>query len=147
MEPTAGRPPLGVGEAGVTTRPQRVLRAGRRRRPSGEAPPLPRALNRSGRLWLTATGAVLALWAAVVSNERTALGVLEVDHAVVGWVVELRTAMLTDVMQTVHALGSRWTVRVLFWATVVVLVVVSGGRTGPAGIPTISIATFIAATS
>jgi tRNA A-37 threonylcarbamoyl transferase component Bud32 len=123
MEPTGGRSPLGVGEPAVTGRPQRVSRAGRRRRPSGEAPPLPRALNRSGRLWLTAAGAVLLLWAGILSNTRTALGVLEVDHAVVSWVAGLRTPMLTDVMQAVHALGSRWTVRVLFWATVAVLVV------------------------
>ena len=70
MEPTAGRPPLGVGEP-AAGRPQRVSRAGQRRRPSGEAPPLPRALNRSGRLWLTAAGAVLLLWAAIVTNQRT----------------------------------------------------------------------------
>jgi tRNA A-37 threonylcarbamoyl transferase component Bud32/membrane-associated phospholipid phosphatase len=113
---------VGVGEPAVTGRTQRVLRAGRRRRPSGEAPPLPRALNRSGRLWLTATGAVMVLWAGILSNQRTALGVLEVDHAVTSWVVGLRTPMLTDVMETTHALGSRWTVRVLFWATVAVLV-------------------------
>jgi membrane-associated phospholipid phosphatase len=123
MEPTVGRPPLGVGEPALTGRPQRVSRAGRRRRPSGEAPPLPRALNRSGRLWLAAAGAVLLLWAGIVSNERTALAVLQVDHEVVAWVAGMRTPLLTDVMQTVHALGSRWTLRALFWATVAVLVV------------------------
>jgi tRNA A-37 threonylcarbamoyl transferase component Bud32 len=123
MEPTVGRPPLGVGEPAVASRPQRISRAGRRRRPSGEAPPLPRALNRSGRLWLTAAGAVMLLWAAVVVNQRTAVRVLELDHAVVAWVAGLRGELLTDVMQAVHALGSRWTIRALFWATVVALVV------------------------
>jgi tRNA A-37 threonylcarbamoyl transferase component Bud32/membrane-associated phospholipid phosphatase len=123
MEPTAGRPPLNVGEPAVATRPQRVSRAGQRRRPSGEAPPLPRPLNRSGRLWLTAAAAVLLLWAAIVSNQRTAVWVLETDHGVVEWVAGLRTDLLTDLMQTVHALGSRWTIRALFWATVVALVV------------------------
>src|SRR4029453_3471947 len=54
MEPTLRRPPPGGGEPAVTGRLQRVSRAGRRRRPSGEAPPLPRTLNRSGRLWLGA---------------------------------------------------------------------------------------------
>ncbi|HWD46429.1 MAG TPA: hypothetical protein VHM23_22440, partial [Actinomycetota bacterium] len=122
MEPTAGRPPLGMGEPAVAPRPQRVTRAGRRRRPSGEAPPLPRTLNRSGRLWLIAAGAVLLLWAGVVANQRTALAVLEADHAVVSWVAGMRMALLTDVMQTVHALGSRWTMRVLFWLTVAVLI-------------------------
>jgi tRNA A-37 threonylcarbamoyl transferase component Bud32/membrane-associated phospholipid phosphatase len=122
MEPTAGRPQLGAGEPAVASRPQRMSRAGRRRRPSGEAPPLPRALNRSGRLWLTAAAAVLLLWAAVVANQRTAVRVLEIDHAVVEWVAGMRTELLTDLMQTVHALGSRWTVRILFWSTVAALV-------------------------
>jgi RIO1 family len=123
MEPTAGRPPLDVGEPAAAGRPQRVSRAGRRRRPAGEAPPLPRALNRSGRLWLTAGAAVLLLWAGVVANQRTAVRVLEFDHAVVEWVAGMRAEVLTDVMQIVHALGSRWTIRVLFWSTVVALVV------------------------
>ena len=122
MDPMAGRPPLNVGEPAVASRPQRVSRAGQRRRPSGEAPPLPRTLNRSGRVWLTAAAAVLLLWAGVVSNQRTAVWVLEADHAVVEWVAGTRTTLLTGLMQTVHALGSRWTIRVLFWATVVALV-------------------------
>ena len=72
--------------------------------------------SRPGLIWI-------ATWnLGIVSNERTALGVLEVDHAVVSWVAGLRTPMLTDAMQTVHALGSRWTVRILFWATVAVLI-------------------------
>jgi tRNA A-37 threonylcarbamoyl transferase component Bud32 len=123
MEPTAGRPPLDVGEPVVASRPQRVSRAGQRRRPSGEAPPLPRPLNRSGRVWLTAAAAVLLLWAGILSNQRTAVAVLEYDHAVVEWVAGMRTALLTDLMQTVHALGSRWTIRALFWATVAALVI------------------------
>jgi tRNA A-37 threonylcarbamoyl transferase component Bud32 len=122
MEPTAGRSPLEAGGPLATSRPQRLSRAGQRRRPSGEAPPLPRALNRSGWLWLTAAGAVLLLWSGVVANQRTAVWVLELDHAVVEWVAGMRTALVTDAMQTVHALGSRWTTRVLFWATVAVLV-------------------------
>jgi tRNA A-37 threonylcarbamoyl transferase component Bud32/membrane-associated phospholipid phosphatase len=122
MEPTAGRPPLGMGEPAVASRPQRVTRSGRRRRPSGEAPPLPQTLDRSGRLWLIAAGAVLLLWTGLVANQRTALAVLEADHAVVSWVAGMRVPLLTDVMQTIHALGSRWTLRVLFWLTVAVLI-------------------------
>jgi tRNA A-37 threonylcarbamoyl transferase component Bud32/membrane-associated phospholipid phosphatase len=123
MEPTVRQPPVGVGEPAPASRPQRASRGGRRRRPSGEAPPLPRALNRSSRLWVTATGAVLALWAGIVSNRRTAVLVLETDQAVVQWVAGMRTELVTDVMQIVHALGSRWTIRALFWSTVIVLLV------------------------
>jgi tRNA A-37 threonylcarbamoyl transferase component Bud32/membrane-associated phospholipid phosphatase len=123
MEPTVRQPPLGADEPVVVSRPQRISRAGRRRRPSGEAPPLPRTLNRSGQLWLTAAGVVLLVWTAILTNRRTAILVLEADDAVVQWFAGLRTALLTDVMQTVHALGSLWTIRVLFWSTVTVLVV------------------------
>jgi membrane-associated phospholipid phosphatase len=122
MEPMAGRPPLNVGEPAAASWPQRASRAGQRRRPSGEAPPLPRTLNRSGRLWLTVAAAVLLLWAGIVSNQRTAVAVIELDHATVEWIAGMRTALLTDVLQAVHALGSRWTVRILFWATVAALV-------------------------
>jgi tRNA A-37 threonylcarbamoyl transferase component Bud32/membrane-associated phospholipid phosphatase len=122
MEPTVRQAPVEVGEP-AAARAQRVARGGRRRRPSGEAPPLPRALNRSGRLWLAAAGAVLLLWGGVLANQRTAVLVLETDHAVVEWFAGLRTPLLTDVLQPLHALGSRWTIRVLFWVTVLALVV------------------------
>ena len=123
MEPTAQRPSFPAGEP-VAGRPQRVSAlGGQRRRPSGEAPPLPRALNRSGRIWLVAAGGILLLWAGLISNQGTAVRVLELDHAVVAWFAGMRTGLGTDVMQTVHALGSRWTVRVLFWSTVAALVV------------------------
>ena len=123
MEPTAQRPSFPAGEP-VAGRPQRVSAlGGQRRRPSGEAPPLPRPLNRSGRIWLVAAGGILVLWAGLISNQGTAVRVLELDHAVVAWFAGMRTGLGTDVMQTVHALGSRWTVRVLFWSTVAALVV------------------------
>jgi tRNA A-37 threonylcarbamoyl transferase component Bud32 len=123
MEPTAQRPSFPAGEP-VAGRPQRVSAlGGQRRRPSGEAPPLPRPLNRSGRIWLVAAGGILLLWAGLISNQGTAVRVLELDHAVVAWFAGIRTGLGTDVMQTVHALGSRWTVRVLFWSTLAALVV------------------------
>jgi tRNA A-37 threonylcarbamoyl transferase component Bud32 len=121
MEPTVRQPPVGIGEQAVVGRPQRASRAGRRRRPSGEAPPLPRPLNRSGRLWLTAACAVLLLWAVFITLQDTAVRVLAADNVVVQWVGGMRTDLLTEMMQRVHALGSRWTIRVLFWTTVVLL--------------------------
>ena len=105
-------------------RPQRVSAlGGQRRRPSGEAPPLPRTLNRSGRIWLAAAAAILLVWAGLVTNPDTAARMLLADHAVVEWFAGIRAGWLTDVMQTVHALGSRWTFRVLFWSAVAALVV------------------------
>jgi len=119
VEPTVRRPSLPHVEP-VRVRPTRISRSGRRRRPSGEAPPLPRPLT-TGRYWLAATGVVLLLWLVALANNATNNYILSFDLALLDWVSQLRTRVLTDVMRGVHALGSLWTVRVLFWATVAVL--------------------------
>jgi tRNA A-37 threonylcarbamoyl transferase component Bud32/membrane-associated phospholipid phosphatase len=67
---------------------------------------------------------VLVCWAAALGNNRTYNYILRFDLALLGRVVRLRTTALTDVMEILHALGSVWTVRVLFWSTVLVLLVV-----------------------
>ena len=112
MEPTLRRPPLPEGKPVRT----RISRSGRRRRPSGEAPPLPRPLT-TGTYWLAATGVVLLLWLAALANSSTNNYILAFDLTLLDWVSQLRTLVLTDVMRGVHALGSLWTIRVLFWAT------------------------------
>ena len=119
MEPTL-RHPRTVTEP-APARPERVAPGRRRRRPSGEAPPLPRALRTSGRWWLVGTGLVLVLWTAALSNLRIRLTIVGLDDTVVQRIAELRTGVLTDLMLGVHALGSRWTIRALYWTTVVVL--------------------------
>jgi tRNA A-37 threonylcarbamoyl transferase component Bud32/membrane-associated phospholipid phosphatase len=121
VEPTVRRPPLPEGEP-VRTRAARISRSGRRRRPSGEAPPLPRPLT-TGTYWLAATGVVLLLWLLALANSATNNYILSFDLTLLEWVSQLRTLVLTDVMRGVHALGSLWTIRVLFWATVAVLLV------------------------
>jgi membrane-associated phospholipid phosphatase/tRNA A-37 threonylcarbamoyl transferase component Bud32 len=118
VEPTLRRPPLPGGEPVRT----RMSRSGRRRRPSGEAPPLPRPLT-TGTYWLAATGVVLLLWLAALANSSTNNYILAFDLTLLDWVSQLRTLVLTEVMRGVHALGSLWTIRVLFWATMAVLLV------------------------
>ena len=121
MEPTVRRPPLPPGEP-IRTRTTRFSRSGRRRRPSGEAPPLPRPLT-TGIYWLAATGVVLLLWLLALANSATNYYILSFDLTLLDWVSQLRTHVLTDVMRGVHALGSLWTIRVAFWATVAALLV------------------------
>jgi membrane-associated phospholipid phosphatase/tRNA A-37 threonylcarbamoyl transferase component Bud32 len=75
----------------------------------------------TGTYWLAATGVVLLLWLAALANSTTNNYILSFDLTLLDWVLQLRTLVLTDVMQGVHALGSLWTVRVLFWATMLVL--------------------------
>jgi tRNA A-37 threonylcarbamoyl transferase component Bud32/membrane-associated phospholipid phosphatase len=119
VEPELRRSPLPAGEP-IRTRATRISRSGRRRRPSGEAPPLPRPLT-TGAYWLAATGVVLLLWLLALATSATNNYILTFDLTLLDGVSQLRTHVLTDVMRGVHALGSLWTIRVLFWATVAAL--------------------------
>jgi tRNA A-37 threonylcarbamoyl transferase component Bud32/membrane-associated phospholipid phosphatase len=110
------------GPSGTRSLP--ITRSRRRRRPSGEAPPLPRALNTTGRYWLAATGFVLIVWVGALANARTSKYVLVFDQTVLDWITRLRNSALTNVMQAVDALGSSWTIRILFWSTILVLLIV-----------------------
>jgi len=94
---------------------------GRRRRPSGEPPPLPRHINRSLRWYLLLGGVAGALWAAM--SVPALLGLItRADLVVLHVVAAVRTAWLTDAMLQVNALASPWTVRLAAWGTIVVLV-------------------------
>ena len=94
---------------------------GRRRRPSGEPPPLPRHINRSLRWYLLLGGVAGALWAAM--SVPALLGLItRADLVVLHAVAAVRTAWLTDAMLNVNALASPWTARLAAWGTIAVLV-------------------------
>jgi tRNA A-37 threonylcarbamoyl transferase component Bud32 len=93
-----------------------------RRRPSGEAPPLPHELGHTGRVWL-----LLALYLAITIVIAMSYGPLRRvaetwDTALLRFFANLRTAWLTDPALVVNALVSRWTIRILRWATIGTLV-------------------------
>ncbi len=97
-------------------------RPGPRRRPSGEPPPLPRELGRSGRILLLIVGAVgLAMIVAVlVGTAATALD--RMDTALLRRFAAIRTDILTDLTRALDGLASRWPLRGLRWATILVLI-------------------------
>jgi tRNA A-37 threonylcarbamoyl transferase component Bud32 len=99
----------------------RTTRTGRRRRPSGEAPPLPRPINASGRFYLTMTAFVVVLWALEMAVEPVFVAITRADVAVLEAIADLRTEGTTSAMQAVHHLGDEWVVRVLRWGTVLSL--------------------------
>ena len=94
---------------------------GRRRRPSGEPPPLPRHIVASTR-WYLVFGVVMGgLWAGL-SFRPVLTAVTAVDLALLRLVDPVRVDPLTSVMRVVDDLGSIWAVRLVAWPTVLVLV-------------------------
>jgi tRNA A-37 threonylcarbamoyl transferase component Bud32 len=111
---TAERTPDARPGSSVTAAPQPStgLR-GRRRRPTGAPPPLPRSLGTTGKIWLAAL-AVLTGWVLVLLVSPTARRVTDqADAAVLRRVAELRTAWLTDVATAFDRIATGWTLTAL----------------------------------
>jgi tRNA A-37 threonylcarbamoyl transferase component Bud32 len=102
-----------------------VSRTGRRRRPSGEAPPLPHPLNASGWFYLAVAAGVLAAWSLLYLGfgADPFKAIVRADVAILRAIEQLRTDALTPIMIDLHALGSPWSVRVLRWGTLAALLV------------------------
>jgi tRNA A-37 threonylcarbamoyl transferase component Bud32/membrane-associated phospholipid phosphatase len=122
MDGSAGH---AVGTAHDLT-PPGSRRGRRRRRPTGEPPPLPRHLESTGVGWMVAAVALITLTLLVFTAGRYGRGVsfTVVDSWVVERLAALRTPGLTSFVGGLSGLiGSLWTVKVLAWATLIVLVV------------------------
>jgi membrane-associated phospholipid phosphatase/tRNA A-37 threonylcarbamoyl transferase component Bud32 len=85
-----------------------VLPAGRRRRPSGAPPPLPRHIERSGLVWLgvalVATGGAIAVFAGALS--RWAVDVTVIDDAITRRVAGLPVPGFTAVARVIAEAGA-----------------------------------------
>ena len=120
--PAPGRLPDLVPTAGAAAPQASAPGRGRRRRPSGEPPPLPRRLPPRTRWYLLALAATGALW--VTLSLRPGLAaVTRVDLVLVRAVAGRRATFLTHVMNVLDHLGSTVTILVLAWSTAVVLLV------------------------
>ncbi|HYI44533.1 MAG TPA: phosphatase PAP2 family protein [Actinomycetota bacterium] len=106
----------------MTTIAARPKRAHRQRRPSGEPPPLPRKLERSGRLWLGAAITGLLVLTAVAFIGPTGEFLTKTEDGFLRWIEGFRNGSLTRVAETVAAVGSDWTVGILLWAAIITLV-------------------------
>ncbi len=116
---TSRTPDAGSALGGLAARRQvrlgGLVLSGRRRRPSGEKPPLPRDLDRSGRIWLVVGVLTAALWISLFAFPKTTEWWTRIDLNVLGSISDQRTDSLTDVMKALHALGSVWFIRPLRW--------------------------------
>jgi tRNA A-37 threonylcarbamoyl transferase component Bud32/membrane-associated phospholipid phosphatase len=93
---------------------------GRRRRPSGEPPPLPRRIEPSTKVYAV-LGAVAGTLAVGLTVRPVLAAVTAADLAVLRLLEDLRFDALSSLMRSLQALGSQWTVRLVAWATIAVL--------------------------
>ena len=80
-----------------------VTIAGRRRRPSGEAAPLPRNLKGAATLWLIFGGLVLVVWVMLFVIPSSTQWWTEQDYKIVSWFVDRRTETLTSLAKGLDA--------------------------------------------
>lgn len=101
---------------------------GRRRRPSGEAAPLPHELRLSGKLALVGVGLVALTWLALFFLPGSPLWWQQLDQELLEWVVPRRTDPATTLAAWTHSLGSPWVWRPLRYAVLLLLVIVRRWR-------------------
>ena len=109
-------------------RRRRFLGPAVRRRPSGEAPPLPRELGRSGKFWLFMAVSLVAAVIGVVVFEPLERVFERRDAAILRWFASWRSGPVTEIMTILALLTSRWVIRSLRWATIAALIVVRRWR-------------------
>src|SRR5215207_10873943 len=100
-----------------------VRQSGRRRRPSGEAPPLPHHLQTSGVGWLVALVVLVVLSIVVFGGglRGPAVAVTVLDDAAVRWLAGLDAPGLTGTWQALAFLGSWWPINTLGFGLVLAL--------------------------
>jgi membrane-associated phospholipid phosphatase len=100
--------------------PPAIQRVRRRRRPSGEPPPLPKHLNASGKWWLALSATVVALWIVVVATGNVAHFDVA-DTRVLQAFADVRSPWLTRVADVAGVLGTRTGIYVLWLVPLLLL--------------------------
>jgi tRNA A-37 threonylcarbamoyl transferase component Bud32 len=113
---------------GTSARQRRVLGSKVRRRPSGEAPPLPRELGRTGRYWLSIAVILIATVIGIVLFDPLQYFFERMDASILQWFASWRSQTVVDVLTVVALLTSRWVIRSLRWATIAALLLAKRWR-------------------
>jgi tRNA A-37 threonylcarbamoyl transferase component Bud32/membrane-associated phospholipid phosphatase len=105
--------------------PPGTVRRARRRRPTGEPPPLPHHVQTSGVGWLIAALVLVALTIVVFARglRGVAVDVTVADDAAVRWLVGLHAPGLVGIWRGLAALSSWWALYGLVWGLVLALLV------------------------
>src|SRR5215211_3470195 len=105
--------------------PPGTVRRARRRRPTGEPPPLPHHLQTSGVRWLVAALVLVALTIAIFARglRGLAVDVTVADDAVVQWLGGLQAPGLVGIWRALAAFSSWWVLNGLLWGLLLALLV------------------------
>src|SRR3954462_3838812 len=114
--------PEAVPTVGPPTRPAppAIARVRRRRRPSGEPPPLPRHLNASGKWWLGLSAMVLVAWIVILATGTDTVFDLA-DTRILQAIADVRTPWLTRVAHIAGVLATPTAIYVVWLANLAVL--------------------------
>ncbi|HEY4626210.1 MAG TPA: phosphatase PAP2 family protein [Blastococcus sp.] len=114
--------PPGPGRSIPATRPAppAIARVRRRRRPSGEPPPLPRHLNASGKWWLGLSAMVLVAWIVILATGTVTVFDLA-DTRILQAIAVVRTPWLTQVAHVAGVLATPTAIYVVWLANLAVL--------------------------
>ena len=111
------------GRGRSVTPEQGAPNAGKRRRPSGAPPPLPRQLGVSGWVWVALTASFIAIIMLAVAFQSLGNEFERWEVAVLRRVADARTGWLTTLILGINtALTSEWAVRILRLGTLAALV-------------------------
>jgi tRNA A-37 threonylcarbamoyl transferase component Bud32/membrane-associated phospholipid phosphatase len=106
----------------VQTPTSRISPERKRRRPSGEPPPLPRPLRSTGRLMLGLLALVVLAWVTIVLVANAGETITRLDLAVLRFLERYRSSAFTAVARTIDDLFvSEISIRILRWATILML--------------------------
>src|SRR3954449_2839716 len=107
--------------------PPAIAHVRRRRRPSGEPPPLPRHLNASGKWWLGLSAMVLVAWIVILATGTVTVFDLA-DTRILQAIADVRTPWLTRVANVAGVLATPTAIYVLWLANLAVLAVLRRWR-------------------
>ncbi len=94
-----------------------------RRRPSGEAPPLPHEWDRTGTYWVIALGLISVVWFSVIRYELPRVWFTHRDLELMGPIVDIRTPWLTSTAREVQRVGLHWLIPLVGWSAITAMVV------------------------
>jgi tRNA A-37 threonylcarbamoyl transferase component Bud32 len=101
----------------------RLRRSGRRRRPTGAAPPLPRSLGTTGKLWAAALVIVVGLIAILLAWSGARMVVDQIDAFVLRQIAALRTGWLVTLARGIDRVGTGWLFTLFALGVVVTMIV------------------------